>query len=673
MTAMDDRYAPHVLEAASLLGDDPDFEDIYRSLAEPIDDEGISRRGFLGGLLAAGGAAAVGGSVLGSAAAAAASPLAPEDTILVVVMLGGGNDGINTLVPVGDSRYATLRRSLSVADGSHPIATGLALHPSLGRLAARYRQGKVAIVRGVGDPTLDRSHFTSMASWMAGTSGTDRRTGWLGRYLDTVPGSATGLRGVSLDGQTPLHLVGSTSKIVSIGESEPFGTGRDYGREAALFEAIRSFGAQPSGLGTYGDAIGRLGRTSIDRARELGALGAPPTDSGSLTRQLKTAAKLINLDLGVRVIGATLGSFDTHNNQRWMHANLLSDLDAAIDGFYRTLAPAWAGRVVIMTFSEFGRRAEATGTGTDHGTSSPLFVIGDRVRGGMVGRQPSLSELDARGDIAVTTDFRSVYASVLARWLRAEPRSILGGAYPELDLIRSLPTKAATWPAMAADKRFLPFRHAGALIDQQYDDFLDRLPTKANRDRWIQRLRTQTTSIPMALEEFYRASPYYKHGRQICRVHFCLTGKAPTYADLMRWMRIREAGGLRPVVAEIMAMPAARDRYHREWNTKLVAHLHRDMTGSAPSAARSSSWVPRVNANVEQGSIDFVVALATTAEATKRFAYEANVCCIHAAMFRRAAPAASIASWTTRLKGGRPIRSMMWSWFKTPDYKRRVA
>jgi uncharacterized protein (DUF1501 family) len=672
MTAMDDRFAPHILDAASRLDDDPEFDDIYRALSSPLDDDGISRRGFLGGLLATGGAAVLAGGTLGAVAAAASTPLAADDTILVVVMLGGGNDGINTLVPVGDSRYAALRRNLSVASGAHAVGSGLALHPSLGRLAARYHQGKVAIVRGVGDPTLDRSHFSSMASWMAGTSGADRRTGWLGRYLDTVPGSAGGLRAVTADGQIPLHLVGATSQVSAIGDSVPFGAERTNGREQALFEAIRSFGAQPSGLGAYGDAVAGLNRSSIDRARSLGGLGEPPTDNAPLTRQLKMVAKLINLDVGVRVFGATLGSFDTHHNQRWMHANLLSDLDAAIDGFYRTLSPAWSGRVVIMTFSEFGRRAAESGSGTDHGTSSPLFVIGDRVRGGMVGRQPSLADLDSRGDLAVTTDFRSVYASILARWLRAEPRHILGAAYPELDLIASVPRKETSGPPMVPEKKFAPFRDAGAFVDQQYADFLGRLPSKKNRDSWIKRVRRGSTTLAMAIEEFYRASPYYAFGRQICRVHYCLTGRAPGYDDLLRWMRVREASGLRPVVAEIMATPAARDRYHREYSTKLVAHLHRDLTGEAPSSARSTAWTPKLNSNTEKGSVDFVVALATTPEAMRRFAYEANVCCVHAAMLRRAAPATTVTTWTNKLKAGTTVRSMMWDWFRVGEYRRRL-
>ena len=175
-----------------------------------------------------------------------------------------------------------------------------------------------------------------------------------------------------------------------------------------------------------------MDKGSIDLAREFAALGEQSTSGEMLTRQLRTAAQVINLNLGVRVLGATLSSFDTHRDQRWMHNHLLTDLDTAIETFYATLDPAWAGQVVLMTFSEFGRRAGDNGSGTDHGTSAPLLVIGDRVRGGLHGTHPSLTDLGQPRRPARDVDFRSCTPRLLARWMGADPTAILRRPYPRL-------------------------------------------------------------------------------------------------------------------------------------------------------------------------------------------------------------------------------------------------
>lgn len=170
----------------------------------------------------------------------------------------------------------------------------------------------------------------------------------------------------------------------------------------------------------------------------------PELPDDSLTSQLTVIARLINAGLGIRVFDATLGSFDTHDGQLYEHNALLTDLDAAIAAFYATLDPAWSRKVAFMSFSEFGRRAQANGSGgTDHGTSSCLLVIGDNVKGGFFGQFPRLDDLDSRGDPRVHVDHRSVYASVLRGWMGGDATAVLGASYPDLGLFARLPGATA--------------------------------------------------------------------------------------------------------------------------------------------------------------------------------------------------------------------------------------
>jgi len=424
-------------------GPDAEYEDIRAALSSAPTRADLTRRRFLQGMLASAGSIALVDRAFGRAAAAVA-PLGTTEGVLVVLQLGGGNDGLNTVVPVSDPTYATLRRYLSVASGSRPLGTsGFALHPALAGLSARYAAGKVAVVNGVGNPAKDLSHFSSMASWMAGTAGAGRTTGWLGRFVDTLPDGAAGMRAASVGTTTPLHLLGARSPAVAIGGPvQPFGSYTDADWEQPTYQSVAATGVYSTGLGALADEIGALETRMITNGKHVApAAWGHTLPAGDLVPSLDTAARLINLNLGVRVISvATQASFDTHAGQLAAHQSRLADLDAAITRFYQVLSPSFAGRVTLMTFSEFGRRAKENGSGgTDHGTAAPMLLIGDRVAGGMHGSQPSLSGLDSNGNLAVSIDFRSVYASVLQTWLKTTPSPILGATYPTLPLFRAGP------------------------------------------------------------------------------------------------------------------------------------------------------------------------------------------------------------------------------------------
>ena len=412
-----------------------------------FDRQSLSRRRFLKGTAITAGAVAA-GPYIGMLEGFAAPPVADNQGILITIYLAGGNDGLNMVVPVGDAAYAGLRPVLKITNG-HSVGNGFALHPSLVKLKTRFDEGKVAIVRGVGYQPADLSHFSSADIWMHGWGGaTTPTTGWLGRYLDTLPNTAQeSLYGVGLHGGVNPHLAGATSHASSLPLSigNAFGIDRKDPSDARMYDTLIRLGSGASGLGALGDEYNDAESGFMQLAQRIRPAYGFPDQPTDIQEQLVLAANLINANLGIRVIDAGLDGFDTHSDQAAFHATLLSRLDAAIDGFYRTLDPKWKTQVTIMTFSEFGRRAEENGDGgTDHGTAAPLFVIGDHVNGGLHGAQPSLTKLDDNGNVVPTVDFRSVYASVLRDWLKADDKDVLGKTYDDLSLFRASPAAPFT-------------------------------------------------------------------------------------------------------------------------------------------------------------------------------------------------------------------------------------
>ena len=414
----------------------------------------LSRRRFLQAALATGSVAAL--DLRWMREALAGPPLGRDDRILVIVELNGGNDGLNTLVPFETAAYYDLRRATGIAiDPASvlPVGGGAGLHPSLAFVKSMYDSGRVAIVRGVGHPDNDLSHFSCMAKLMSGMpTGGPATTGWIGRYLDAF--GSDPVRAVSIgDGTLPLLLVGARTRAAGLPAlaSGLFGSDRTNEWDAIAFDTVASF-APGSGM-PWTDLAAASGRDAIATAAVLQpAYELAPSDQRPLVRDLTIGARLINLDLGVRVVHVRLTGFDAHSAQRGPHDALLAHVDAAIKAFFTTLDPRFADRLVLATLSEFGRRVKPNGSnGTDHGTASVAFIIGDRVRGGLTGVQSSLTSLDPRGDLHVEVDSRALFATLLARWLGADDRDILGASYPLLDLFATPAPSSA--PAALADPR----------------------------------------------------------------------------------------------------------------------------------------------------------------------------------------------------------------------------
>ncbi|GAA3846301.1 DUF1501 domain-containing protein [Saccharothrix violaceirubra] len=358
-------------------------------------------------------------------------PLDPGAGVLVVVTLYGGNDGLNTVVPAVDRAYQDARPDLAYRpEDVLDLGEGLGLNPGMTGLKRLWDDRGLAIVRGVGYPKPDHSHFRSMAIWQTASPATAVPTGWLGRWLDT---QADPLRALSVEPVLPPMLAGATTAAASF----PVG-GLDLPK-GALGQAYAALGTAVPGedprrarvAGSIVDlhrAVDLLGKAAHDPSTEddEDAKGASAGGAGNLAAQLDLVATLIEAAVPTRVYSASLGGFDTHADERDTQSRLLTGLDAALTGFVERLKRSDRGRqVVVLVYSEFGRRVRANASdGTDHGTAGPVFLLGDKVNHGFFGAQPSLTDLDD-GDLKQTTDFRDVYATVLSDVLGTDPGRVL--------------------------------------------------------------------------------------------------------------------------------------------------------------------------------------------------------------------------------------------------------
>jgi uncharacterized protein (DUF1501 family) len=389
----------------------------------------LDRRSFLKAALALPAAAAA----LPSLFARAVLGAEPSDRVLVLLQLDGGNDGLNTVVPFGDDAYYRARPGLGVpAAQVAKLDDRVGLHPSLGALRAAWDDGALAVVQAVGYPHSSRSHFTSTDVWHTGaTDPQGRWTGWVGRMLDReAPPEVPALQ---LDpGPLSLALVGEKVVVPAVADAERFAVPGDAGLLLDLAARERS-GAAEHIRRSAAQAYRTAARIEAALRDGKGRDAYPGTD---LSVRLWQVARLVQAGLPARVYAVRLAGFDTHARQAAAHPQLLKVLGDALGAFHADLkANGLASRVLAMTYSEFGRRVEENRSlGTDHGAAAPMFVLGGGVRGGVHGAHPSLTDLDANGDLKHATDFRQVYATILA-WLGADPAAVLAHPYPTLPLL----------------------------------------------------------------------------------------------------------------------------------------------------------------------------------------------------------------------------------------------
>jgi uncharacterized protein (DUF1501 family) len=410
-----------------------------------------TRRDFLRSSLATGSLVALGSTVPGflgrtAAVAPAANRPGARDTILVVIQLTGGNDGLNTVIPFADENYARLRPTLRQPTTQiRRLNDQIGLHPAMTGLADLLQDEALCVVQGVGYPNPNQSHFRSMDIWQAGSTAATLSEGWIGKALRSVPGAAS-FHLAGSNESAPLALTGSPVRVPSITTLEDFQmrvsgvSSADTRAQRALLEAAATATpGQPSLL----DFVQRTAANTYASSRRLQEVGRTyqprvPYPNTALANHLKLAAQLIDAGLGARLFYVSIDGFDTHASQATTHANLLGQVSGAMTAFYRDMAArGHKDRILLMTFSEFGRRARENGSrGTDHGSAAPMLLVGGRVRAGVVGAHPSLTNLP-QGNLQHHTDFRQVYAAVLDTWLGVPSRQVLGQEFTPVQIFKS--------------------------------------------------------------------------------------------------------------------------------------------------------------------------------------------------------------------------------------------
>lgn len=367
-----------------------------------------------------------------------------DKQILVLIQMAGGNDGLNTLVPHGEDAYYKARPGIGIPKNQVlRINDRFGLHPRLTGLKELYDEGKLAIVQGVGYPHPDRSHFRSMDIWQsAQPENANPRDGWLGRALewqfDREPARAEALT-MGTD-KLPLAFVSGRVTVPALRRLEDFQLIDGHGPEShrtlkreTLDRVIASAPRRSQELDFLRrSTTGAL--TSADRLKNLNTLYKPSVEypATGLANRLKLIAQMVVAELPARMYFVSLDGFDTHAQQEGGHAALLGELGGAIRAFEQDLAGHGLGdRVMLSTFSEFGRRVAENGSlGTDHGAGSMLFGVTPS-HGGFYGTHPSLTDLND-GDLKYTVDFRSVYSTLL-KWLQIPSEPVLGQGYGPMD------------------------------------------------------------------------------------------------------------------------------------------------------------------------------------------------------------------------------------------------
>ena len=362
---------------------------------------------------------------------------------MLVVSIFGGNDGLNTVVPHASKQYYRYRPTLGIAPGDvlH-LDQNVGLNPAMRSLKGMYDAGKVAIVQGAGYPKPDHSHFRSTEIWQTAAPDRFEHTGWLGRYLDDAGLPENNLfNAVALAQVMPEAFVARKVDVPAIGAFRGYGLASD--KQASTRTAFASLlrDERVPFESPYLTRVAEIEDHAQRGSEELPKLiGGYKTDAAypgtPVARSLALAAQMIGSRLGTRVIYVQHGSFDTHAAQKGTQDRLLRELSDALKAFYDDLAAHGNDtRTLTMTFSEFGRRvAENASRGTDHGEAGPMFVVGGGIRGGLFGEHPSLDELD-NGDAVYTVDFRSVYATILEKWMGRSSRQILAGDFPLLPML----------------------------------------------------------------------------------------------------------------------------------------------------------------------------------------------------------------------------------------------
>ncbi|MFT7598258.1 MAG: hypothetical protein ACI8TP_001179 [Acidimicrobiales bacterium] len=605
---------------------DPTTGDVVDALSTPAprDPASLKRRRFL---QTAGAATALSMMPTWLAdQAAAAVPLGPSDGVLVVITMVGGNDGLNTVVPIADGTYYGQRGNLAIpASSTLPLSPHRGLHPSLVTLKAHWEQGNVAIIEGVGHPSPDLSHFTSMGRIMHGSSAAGSATsGWLGRYVDGLPGGDDPFHAVAIGRNVPLVMRGQQRQALALpsyqgglfeADTEPWSQ-RQY---AALHTIGASAGS--TGLGPWGDALAANGSEALLVAGRLGDAYSGELPGGELSTKLTLAARLINANLGVRVFHVMFGDFDSHANQPRMHNERMAEFETGLAAFYQTLSPAFAGRTMVLAASEFGRRIKPNNSaGTDHGAANTWLAVGAGVKGGFYGGIPSLANPDNRGNIRTAVDYRNVYSNVLDSWLKADGSGIVGQSFGDLGFLSG------------------PFATPGA---------------------------NGSTPSTIATQRL-----------QLSRLYLAYFLRLPDYSGLTYWQREMSGGRSLAHVSEAFAKaPEFASRYGSLDDRGFVQLVYRNVLGRDPDSAGLSYWAGRLATGDSRGRV--MIGFSESQEFIDGTRVRINqaesngpVARLYRAYFLREADEEGLHYW---LATGLPLQQISSSFADTPEFRERYG
>ncbi len=371
--------------------------------------------------------------------------------VFVVLQLSGGNDFMSTVIPYNDPHYFEYRKTVGIPeDDALHIDGGYAFHPSMGPIKNLWDEGKVAIFPGTGYPSPNRSHFRSMDIWHTANPEALSSDGWLGKTIrDLDPNKENVVTGVSFGSGLPRAMYLSGTPAISVSELEGYGLLTDLAGKQQR-QAIKAFTRMyaPEEFEEADVVWDHLGQTGIDALTGADMLKtAPPAYTSSieyandaLSQSLKGIAQVHLSGIGTRVFYAQLGGFDVHGAQIQTQQTLLANVSRSVGDFFDDLRENDGSQeVIMMIFSEFGRRIKDHGNGTDHGSGGGSMLIGDRVKGGFYDPYPSLAPEDQLdGDMHFSHDFRSIYSTVLEQWLDLNPNPIVNGSFDQFENVFNL-------------------------------------------------------------------------------------------------------------------------------------------------------------------------------------------------------------------------------------------
>ena len=368
---------------------------------------------------------------------------------LIVIQLSGGNDYLNTVIPYSEGKYYDYRSTVNIPQNKViPIDAHYGFNPSMGPVKSLWDDGKVAIINGSGYQNPNRSHFRSMDIWHTAEPDSIGKEGWLGRAIrDIDPQGENVLTGINFGRGLPRAMACPGVSVASVGDLDTYGLFPDVKDEELRMFTLEAFSKM------YGGAAGRdpvmelLGQTGQDALQGADILRTAPAmysssveyAPDSLAQNVKSISQVFHANVGARVLYTQHGPFDTHAGELISHAKLWDEVAGAVGCLMDALKEhGTENDASILIFSEFGRRIQDNGSGSDHGSGGVAFMIGGAVNGGTYGEYPSLAEAEQiEGDLRSNNDFRSVYTGILEDWLGLDAAPIVNGQFEKFDLFKS--------------------------------------------------------------------------------------------------------------------------------------------------------------------------------------------------------------------------------------------